>query len=116
MRVENDRWLGFIPVRRYTLTQEGVKVVHQLKRQLKNSQGQLRRLMRRDPALARAYLAKAGPALLLLDNYSEAEFQEWRQILDELGFGEYAGGNLAASVPKKFQDLVDAIIKNLLGE
>jgi len=116
MRVENDRWLGFIPVRRYTLTQEGLRALHQLKRQLKNSQSQLRRLMRRDPELAKAYLAKTGPALLLLDNYSEAEFQEWRQILDELGFDEYAGGNLAASVPQRSQDLVDAIIKNLLGE
>jgi hypothetical protein len=116
MRVENDRWLGFIPVRRYTLTQEGVKVIHQLKRQLKNSQSQLRRLMRRDPELARAYLAEAGPALLLLDNYSEADFQEWRQMLDELGFGEYAGGNLAASVSRRSQGLVDAIIKYLIGE
>ena len=115
MRVENDRWLGFIPVRRYTLTQEGLRIIHQFKRQLKNSQSQIRHLMRRDPELAKAYLAKAGPALLLLDNFGEADFQEWRQMLDELGFDEYAGRNQMVRVPRSAEGLVDEIMKILMG-
>ena len=71
--------------------------------------------MRRDPALAKAYLAQAGPALLLLDNYDEAEFQEWRQLLDEMGFDDYISGNKAAKILVSSGDLVDEIMKILFG-
>ena len=71
--------------------------------------------MRLDPALAKAYLAQAGQALLLLDNYDEAEFQEWRQLLDEMGFDDYISGNKAAKILVSSGDLVDEIMKILFG-
>lgn len=88
LETETSRWLGILPVRRYVLSQNGLRVMHQLKRQLKLSRDQIQRLLRRDPQLAKAYLTGAGAGLILLEDFKQDEFTDWRQIMDGLGFEE----------------------------
>ncbi len=49
LRIETTRWLGIIPVRHYTLTDKGKRLLHDLQRQLTQAAAHARRLRRRDP-------------------------------------------------------------------
>jgi hypothetical protein len=98
------------------LTQEGLRVMHQLRRQLKVSESQIRILVRRDPELARAYLSQGGAALLLLDENSDSLFQEWRPLLEALDSGNKGGGKLTERIDLGSRKVIEEIVKSLSGE
>lgn len=84
MTVEEGRLLGFLPIRKYVLTPDGVRLAHELKRRLQTAQIQIKRLMRSDPELARTFIQEAGLAMIMLDEYSVESISDYPRLLADL--------------------------------
>ncbi len=113
---ETQRVGGVLPVKRYVLTDKGIRASHELRRLLKDVKHQLDRTVKSNPKQASAYISDGGPPILLMESYPSSYFQEWLDTLDRIGLGP-----AVKRVRSRFQgsttaDLADEILKIILGD
>ena len=112
---ETERVWGVLPVSRYAVSDKGIRARNQAKRLLKQTDGQIVKMLKSDPELAEAYLSDGGPAILLIDELPASSFQEWQDALEQMGFGPTVERLRSRAQAASQGDVVDNILKMLFG-
>ncbi len=84
---QTKRILGLLPVQEVVASDKGLQARNQLRRLLREADGQMSRSLASNPAQATAYVEEGGPALLLMERYPASYFQKWHAMLIRMGFG-----------------------------
>jgi len=84
---ETQRIGGVIPVQRFVISDEDRRVSNRLERLLKQTGVYIDRMLKTNPEQAKALVADGGPAILLMESHPSGYFQEWIEMLNQIGLG-----------------------------
>lgn len=112
---EPQRVGGVFPVQRYVLSDKGIRASHRLKRLLKKVGVQMDGTAKTNPQQTNAFVAKGGPAILLMESYPPGYFQEWLQTLDRIGLGPAIQKTKSGLLNATSSEIVDELVRTIFG-
>jgi len=116
LEMETHRVWGLLPVKRYKLTDKGIRAQHKAKRLLKRTDDRISRSLKANPEGAKAYVSSGGPSILLIEEYPEGYFQEMQDKLESMGFGPTVNRLRDQARSSDQGTAFDRILKTILGE
>ncbi len=116
LEMENQRVWGVLPVKRYKLTDKGIRTRSKARRLLKQTDDQITRSLKANPEEAKAYISSGGPSILLIEDFPEGYFQEWQDKLESMGLGPTVGRLRDHARSSSQGTVIDEFLKMILGE